>query len=293
MKRILFPSLILLFLVACGGNNPTTHKSSLKKDQITSSDEQEHLLPEEPPQPLILEPLPPIDSALMRKITTGNAITIRYTKPVRGYTVRGWCMPSEVWGEAWDVVLHFKGNGTDFMVNGGHVHYLADSNQQQELLSYEERYEQGVLCAPYDLFFFADLDFDGIEELITHREPFMGSQRSIPAYTEIYTFREGYPQRATALFCAKNKLFSAIEPHYFMVNSARKELYQYFDGGALGGGWQVYKYEQDTYRYDHYVNWQELFPSDSIAVKIRNVHNQTRRSFVTDKKTFNKERWTY
>ena len=246
---------------------------------------------------LTAEPLPVIDSALMQKITTGNAITIRYTKPVRGYTVRGWAVPEGCVG-GMNVVLHFKGNGHDFMVRGGLTHSI-DPDQKQEIRTYEESYEQGVLSAPYDLFFFADIDFDGVEELITHLEPFRASQRCFPAYTEIYTFRDGQPQRATALFNAKNKLFSAIEPCYFMVNPERKEIYQYCDGGALCGSWKVYKYERDTYRYDHYVHWEEVYPTDSfastdsIAVEIRTPKGVVKHSFTTIRKTFDQACWTY
>ncbi|MBO5188524.1 MAG: hypothetical protein J6B59_04440 [Alistipes sp.] len=292
MKRILFPSLILLFSVACWGTNPTTQESFIEKEQIAKSDEQEHILQEGQPQSLTLEPLPPIDSLLLQKIATGDAILIRYTKPIRGYEVRGWAVPNNFLEGYVDVVLHFKGNGYDFMVSGGCT-YLIASDQKQEKRTYMERYEQGVLSAPNDLFFFADIDFDGVEELITDVSPFGGSQRDLPAYTEIYTFNTGKPMRATALFRAKNRIFEAIEPYMFMVTPKRKEIYCYAEGGAMSGGWEVYKYENGNYWKDRYVHWEEVFPSDSIAVEIRSPYGSVRRSFTTHKNTFDSEKWSY
>ena len=289
MKRILFSLLLLLILAGCGGKRPTTHEPAVEGIQMELPEKQEF---KEQPKAFNLEPLPPIDSLLLQKITAESAITICYTTPVRGYTVRGWAVPYADPDGWYDVVLRFKGNGHDFMVSGGRT-YSIDADQPHVQRCYQETYIHGVFKAPNDLFFFADVDFDGVDELITEISPFGGSQRDLPAYTEIYTFNTGKPMRATALFRAKNRIFEAIEPYMFMVTPKRKEIYCYADGGAMSGGWMAYTYEHGNYRYDRYVHWEEVFPSDSIAVEIRSPYGSVRRSFTTHKNTFDSEKWSY
>lgn len=42
------------------------------------------------------------------------------------------------------------------------------------------REENDAITAPDDVLFFADLDFDGVDEIITDLTPFAGSQRNLP-----------------------------------------------------------------------------------------------------------------
>lgn len=49
----------------------------------------------------------------------------------------------------------------------------------------------GVITAPDELLFFADLDFDGENELIANLQPFMDGQRDCSAYKSIYKLVDG------------------------------------------------------------------------------------------------------
>ena len=127
--------------------------------------------------------------------------------------------------------------------------------------------EDGILSAPDDLLFFADIDFDGVCELITGITPFAGSQRDCSAFTTIYKLVDGRYKDMSKNFVAKCEVFEAIEPHYFSINYSSKEIIQYHDGGAMSGGWEVYVYANGKYRYDRYVHFDHNIKDDMVDRK--------------------------
>ena len=155
------------------------------------------------------------------------------------------------------------------------------------------REENDAITAPDDVLFFADLDFDGVDELITGRSPFAGSQRNLPGFGSIYRLTDGKYIDATDEFTSRCEVFNEIEPYCFIVDYRNKSIIHYIDGGYMSGGWKVYKYHNGSYAYDRYVHFERDNNGDNVNVTVsyndeRKTHNITSMSYI-----FDDHKWRY
>ena len=179
--------------------------------------------------------------------------------------VDGWWQEAEGFSGYYDVTLrvsHCEGEPMTFYAGR-----LSDISQFREgHVQYDDI--ATFVTATDDLFFFADIDFDGVYELITGITPFAGNQRNYPAFTTIYKLVDGKYKDVSKNFAAMCKIFEAIEPHCFSINYARKEIIKHHDGGAMSGGWEVYAFADGKYRYDRYVHFERNVADDMVTVTI-------------------------
>lgn len=153
--------------------------------------------------------------------------------------------------------------------------------------------KNGVITAPDDVLFFADLDFDGVDEVITGLSPFAGSQRNLPGFGSIYRLTDGKYTDATDEFTSRCEVFNEIEPYCFIVDYRNKSIIHYNDGGYMSGGWEVYKYHNGSYTYDRYVHFERDNNGDNVNVTVsyndeRKTHNITSMSYI-----FDEHKWRY
>lgn len=144
--------------------------------------------------------------------------------------------------------------------------------------------KNGVITAPDDVLFFADLDFDGVDEVITGLSPFAGSQRNLPGFGSIYRLTDGKYTDATDEFTSRCKVFNEIEPYCFIVDYRNKLIIHYNDGGYMSGGWEVYKYHNGRYTYDRHVHFERDIEAEMVDITIdypkKNTHKKLRMSFA-------------
>lgn len=153
--------------------------------------------------------------------------------------------------------------------------------------------KNGAITAPNEILFFADIDFDGDNELITGSSPFAGTQRDLPRFCSIYKLKNGKYIDATDEFTSRCEAFNMIEPYYFIVDYRDKSIIHYNDGGYMSGGWKVYKYHNGIYTYDRYVHFERDNQSDKVDVTVsyndeRKTHNITPMSYI-----FDEHKWRY
>lgn len=219
-----------------------------------------------------------------------------YAEPVENYRVSG--VVSEYLNE-WDyapleLTFHNNKSHEEFTVRGGRLnwkYFLGIDSIQTDVveLHYPGVVKNGVISAPHNVpFFFADIDFDDEKELVTDYTAHAGTQRDVGRFTAIYKIIDGWPQDVTEAFTAKSEIFNNIDEYFFMVNTARKEILLYHDGGAINFGWEVYKFENGSYRYDRYVSCFNP-RGDSVRVNILTPQRDTIKSFTVDKETFDRE----
>ena len=197
-----------------------------------------------------------------------------------------------------ELTFHNLSTGKEFTVRGGSVSWqyflgidtIPDSPVR---LHYPNIVEQGMITAPDNTpFFFADIDFDGANELITGHLRNSATQRDVGRFTTIYKIVDGLPQDVTEEFESKSYAFSRIEAYFFMINPERKEILYYHDGGAINFGWDVYKFSNGEYshRYIRCFNPHD----DSVHVEVIHWPLRSRpESFTVDKATFDREKWNY
>ena len=159
-------------------------------------------------------------------------------------------------------------------------------------MEYEYDYYASIVTAPDNLFFFADIDFDGVKELITGITPFGSSQRNCSAFTTIYKLVDGKYKDVSESFATKCEAFKAIEPYYFSVNYARKEIIQYHDGGAMSGGWKVYTFAKRKYRYDRYVHYDFDDDGDMVTVTVDYSDKRPKKSMRMSSADFWAKKYT-
>lgn len=173
----------------------------------------------------------------------------------------------------------------------GHVGRVR--NLSYDVENFYPKAEGGVVSAPEEVLFFADIDFDGVDELITDLTPFAGSQRDCPAFISIYKLVDGKYQDATDAFIAKCEVFKNIEPRYFMVDKANKQILHYSDGGALSGGWKVYAYADGKYRYDRYVHFDCATEGDMVTITIDYADGAPQKRLSLSSNEFEKRMYTF
>jgi hypothetical protein len=128
--------------------------------------------------------------------------------------------------------------------------------------------ETDAITAPDDMLFFADLDFDGVDELITGRSPFAGSQRNLPGFGSIYRLNDSKYTDATDEFTSRCEVFNEIEPFCFVVDYSNKSIIHCNDGGYMSGGWEIYKYHNGSYAYDRHVHFDRDIESNMVDITI-------------------------
>lgn len=194
----------------------------------------------------------------------------------------------------YDLTLTFRHIDTEqeFSVYGGH----ALSQEKMELddnLAYPDIKNGDVIKAPYGVpFFFADLDFDGKNELITGLWPCVG-QREVGNFSSIYKIKNGKAINATEYFTDKSEIFESIDQFYFFVNNAHKEIILYSDGGAINFGWKIYKFNNGEYLYDRHIRCDYNTGSSSYIVTVLSPQGEPIKSFTVGEDQFNRDQWNY
>lgn len=153
--------------------------------------------------------------------------------------------------------------------------------------------KNGAITAPDDVLFFADLDFDGADELITGRSPFAGSQRNLPGFGSIYRLNDSKYTDATDEFTSRCEVFNEIEPYCFIVDYRNKSIIHCNDGGYMSGGWEVYHYADGKYRYDRYVHFDREVEGESVVITIDYIDNAPRKSLRVSTEDFEKRGYDF
>lgn len=153
--------------------------------------------------------------------------------------------------------------------------------------------KNGVITAPDDVLFFADLDFDGVDEVITGRSPFAGSQRNLPGFGSIYRLSDGKYIDATDEFTSRCEVFNEIEPYCFIVDYRNKSIIHYNDGGYMSGGWKVHKYHNGSYTYDRYVHFDRDIESEMVDITINYADNTPQKSMRVSSDDFEKRGYNF
>jgi hypothetical protein len=153
--------------------------------------------------------------------------------------------------------------------------------------------ETDAITAPDDVLFFADLDFDGVDELITGRSPFAGSQRNLPGFGSIYRLTDGKYIDATDEFTSRCEVFNEIEPYCFIVDYRNKSIIHYIDGGYMSGGWEVHKYHNGSYTYDRYVHFDRDIESEMVDITINYADNTPQKSLRVSSDDFEKRGYNF
>lgn len=155
------------------------------------------------------------------------------------------------------------------------------------------REENDAITAPDDVLFFADLDFDGVDELITGRSPFAGSQRNLPSFGSIYRLTDGKYIDATDEFTSHCEVFNEIEPYCFIVDYRNKSIIHCNDGGYMSSGWEVYKYNNGSYAYDRYVHFDRDIESEMVDITINYADNTPQKSMRVSYDDFEKRGYNF
>ena len=225
-----------------------------------------------------------------------NTITyFFYERPINKYTVSGEAN-KDSYLECYRVTLTFRhiDTGHEFSVYGGRIPWNWNVKLEGEL-DYPDNREGDVVQSPeYHIpFFFADLDFDGTNELITGLSPYGGSQRNVGAYLSIYKIKNGKAVDASEYFENKSEIFRAIDQYYFHVNNARKEIILYSDGGAISFGWQIYKFNNGEYIYDRRIHCDLYTGTNDYQVTVLSPQGESIKSFTVSDDEFNSNKWNY
>ena len=153
--------------------------------------------------------------------------------------------------------------------------------------------KNGAITAPDDVLFFADLDFDGVDELITGRSPFAGSQRNLPGFGSIYRLTDSKYTDATDEFTSRCEVFNGIEPYCFIVDYRNKSIIHCNDGGYMSGGWEIYKYHNGSYAYDRYVHFDRDIESGMVDITINYADNTPQKSMRVLSDDFEKRGYNF
>lgn len=153
--------------------------------------------------------------------------------------------------------------------------------------------KNGVITAPDDVLFFADIDFDGVDEVITGLSPFAGSQRNLPGFGSIYRLNDGKYTDATDEFTSRCEVFNEIEPYCFIVDYRNKSIIHFNDGGYMSGGWEVYKYHNGSYAYDRYVHFDRDRESEMVDITINYADNTPQKSMRVSSDDFEKRGYNF
>lgn len=200
----------------------------------------------------------------------------KYKDPINGYKVQGELKMYDSAEHMYSEDILFFTNietGESFSIQNSIFRSFISESDLEDL---EREYtshssdKEGIITAPYEDFFFADLDFDGKEELIAGILPQGASQRGVGLFTDIYKIIDGDIVNYTEHFQAKSDIFNHIEQYFFEVCYKTKSIIFYSSGGASYYGWDIYDYINGDYVYRYYVSveeellWEEDFAQISI-----------------------------
>ncbi len=228
------------------------------------------------------------------KQAVNNRISFSYKQPINNYDVSGVATKSAVFS-SYNIALTFHHINTEqeFTVSGGRVNW--DLEKKDSLcLDYPNNKKGDIIESPqYDVpFFFADLDFDGKDELITDLIPHAG-QRCVGTFTCIYKIENGQAFDVTEKFTRKSKeIFTCIDPYYFIVNNARKEIILYSDGGLINFSWRVYRFDNGEYIYDRKISCELNIGTNNYKVTVFFSQGKS-KSFIVSEDEFTRDKWNY
>jgi hypothetical protein len=192
--------------------------------------------------------------------------------------------------DGWSDISLSLTNGDKECFNGevGRVQYFEYAEEY-----FFPRCENGAITAPDEVLFFADIDFDGRNKLITGSTPFAGTQRDLPRFCSIYKLKNGKYIDATDEFTSRCEVFNMIEPYYFIVDYRDKSIIHYNDGGYMSGGWVVYKYDNGRYTYDRHVHFERDNQSDKVDVTVSYNDGRETRNIEPMSYIFDEHKWRY
>ena len=239
-------------------------------------------------------------------LTTKDGVNFKYTDFVLidlrdGYVdqennvfIEGWIKPAEGFEGWYDVQLQLSQSGCKLLkpASGRISQYEVDKYKGKSLESSCD-YDEKFVTAPDDLFFFADLDFDGVNEFITSITPFAGSQRDCSAYTAIYRRVNGEYKNVTRQFVDKCEVFGMIDPLGWSIDYTTKEIYH----SNIAGVYQnvtVYKFVDGEYIFDRTVTFDYEDGSDIRGViKVLDSNENIITSLDVTKYDCEKNWWDY
>lgn len=230
----------------------------------------------------------------------------KYKAPVNGYRISGEIKKHNPKTDKYFThTLIFTNIKTDkrfYINNGWWQHFPAKTDIEHIDTEYtpHQTDKNGIVTAPDEDFFFADIDFDGTDELIADARGSMTSQRGTGVFCKIYKIIEGNAIDSTEEFVSKFNRLGFIEQHFFTVNTNIKSIMFYSDGGINNWGWDMYDYRNGDYVYRHYVSLErDLQNDDSIQVSIytnsddRVKDQNLLKRFITTQEEYNKHKWEY
>lgn len=153
--------------------------------------------------------------------------------------------------------------------------------------------EDGVVRISEVALNFIDIDFDGVDEIITDLTPFAGSQRNLPGLGSIYRLNDSKYTDATDEFTLRCEVFNEIEPYFFIVDYRNKSIIHCNDGGYMSGGWEVYKYHNGSYAYNRYVHFDRDIESEMVDITINYADNTPQKSMRVSSDDFEKRGYNF
>jgi hypothetical protein len=193
--------------------------------------------------------------------------------------------------------------GKRFYINNGWWQHFPDKTDIEHIdTEYTPHHtdQMDIVTAPYEDFFFADIDFDGTDELIADARGSVTSQRGVNVFRKIYKIIEGNAIDYTEEFVSKFDKFGCIEQYFFTVNTNTKSIMFYSDGGINNWGWDMYDYRNEDYVYRNYVSIERdmqnndiiqvsIYPNSDDRVKGQNLIKR----FMTTQKEYDEHKWEY
>ena len=240
-------------------------------------------------------------------ITTLDNINFKYHKIIlyefnEGYVsaennvyIDGWIEPAEGFIGWYDVWLQLSQSGCKLLnqCHGRISEYEVEKYLDTRLES-SYNSSDAIVTAPDDLFFFADLDFDGVNEFITSIWPFAGSQRNCSAYTSIYRLVGGEYRDVTREFVAKCEVFDMIDPGGWSIDYTTKEIYHYNIAGVYRYV-SVYKFSNGKYHYDCRVTFDYLDDDKNSfgVIEVYDCQDSLIKSVAVTKSDYETNWWDY
>lgn len=218
-----------------------------------------------------------------------------YVSKENNVYISGWIEPAEGFDGWYDVQLHLSQSGCKLLkADGGRISQYGVEKYNGRSLESSYNYAEKFVTAPDDLFFFADIDFDGIYEFITSIRPFAGTQRDCSAYTSIYRLVDGEYRDVTREFVAKCEVFDMIDPGGWSIDYTTKEIYHYNIAGVYRYV-SVYKFSNGKYHYDRRVtfDYTHLDLNSFGVIEVYDRQDSLIKSVAVTKSDYETNWWDY